>query len=225
MLTVPKEVQKSINSAKLSAALRVFLPSSISGLLCCLLAMVILGGSIGYFGYKNSDFQRDFSYFKIQKASEGNSDFDNYVDFEKTETLGSKFSQNIPLFVFWGAVGAAVYLLLASFIKGLRQAVELGSELGYVNASKIRLLGEISIHFAVRVVAALALLFFLRWFIAVIVPYVLALARITTGDFLAWQSIGYIALGWGLLTISAHIIVICLRLLILRSRIFGQTTA
>jgi hypothetical protein len=201
--------------------LKALTPSSFSVLLCTLITLAIVGGTIGIYSYKGSGLEQEVIQYRGQKAQTQNNNFQDYFAVEKSNVSTNEFLGNIPLMVFWGVVGIAVYFLIISVAAGFSQLSFTTHELDYINVERTKILKEIGLHLSVRVVAGLSLLVLLRWFLAILLPYVLSLSRIAANAIITLNGIVYTVVAASLLWGFAHILTVLLRLVFLRTRIFG----
>lgn len=130
---------------------------------------------------------------------------------------------NAVLFVLWGSVGLMVYSVVQGIAKEFKNTGDLLHELNYVHVDRHKVLGDAATRAMVRF-AALAVWWLLGWTILhKIFPYAIATAHVTAyhlSDVSSWL---HTLLGFGLCVVSMHGLIVCLRLMILRPRLTGNS--
>ncbi|HET7320635.1 MAG TPA: hypothetical protein VFI84_03590, partial [Candidatus Saccharimonadales bacterium] len=129
---------------------------------------------------------------------------------------------NMPLFLFWAGIGVIVYFFAISIAGAFGRAVEMERELGYVNAPRQRIMRNAAIHTIVRLVMLGAWVVYMELFLRILLPYSLGAAHVAATSVLA-SAIAYAVLSTSILLASLHIHVVMLRLIFLRTRIFGSS--
>lgn len=133
----------------------------------------------------------------------------------------NSFVSNIPLLLFWMAVGMIIYLCAINIVTAFGNGVELEEELNYVNAQRSKLIRyEIFLVF-IRAVILAGWLVYVQLFIRLLLPYVLAAVQAARLSGIL-SGIGQIALAALVLFISIHIHLVFLRLLLLKTRVFAD---
>ncbi|HSX35774.1 MAG TPA: hypothetical protein VLH84_02460 [Patescibacteria group bacterium] len=126
-------------------------------------------------------------------------------------------------FGFWFLVGIVVYLFIASIYNAIRQAKTFDHELQYVHVNRASLVGTAVVHFLMRAAAVLLWLGFARIFSTTILPYVASTLQSVSSHVGSATGIGILLLTTLLLAVCLHVLVILLRLLFLRPRLFRTT--
>jgi hypothetical protein len=137
------------------------------------------------------------------------------------KAIVSKFSQNqiinnLPLLVFWCGVGFVVYLLAARTVRIFGSAYDMEQELSYVHSQRTQLLREAVLHVLVRILAMVMLFLTLRLLFRQIIPEALATAHAASVS-----SIVQVVVSIAYVFLTMHVVTICLRLLLLRTRTFS----
>jgi len=131
------------------------------------------------------------------------------------------FVSNIPLLLFWMAVGLIVYLFAVNIVKAFGSGVELEEQLSYVNSQRSKLIRFEIIVAMIRAAMLAGWLLYAQIFIRLLLPYALAVAQAARLDG-ALNGIGQVALAGLVLFISIHLNLVFLRLLLLKTRVFAD---
>jgi hypothetical protein len=194
----------------------LFGPSWFSGLIVILAALALVISTVVAMNFHGSSLE-----FLINDKPEPQ------VTSTTVQSIDDRFSSNalisnIPLFIFWGAIGVIAYTFTMSIIGALQNVVDLREEMDYVHVNRRQLLREAGTHLIVRLVALLAWLAYANFSLHFLLPYVVASAQAGSGG-LGWlASTGYIVWAIVVATITLHIHVVLARLLWLRPRLFGD---
>jgi len=128
---------------------------------------------------------------------------------------------NAPLFLFWSAVGLIIYLFAVNIVTAFGSGVELEEQLTYVNSQRSKLIRyEIMVVF-IRVAILAGWLLYVQLFIRFVLPYAL-LAASTARLSSALIASSQVALAALVLFIGIHLHLVCLRLLLLKRRVFAD---
>lgn len=194
---------------------QVLTPSWLSGLVVFVISLAAVGGTIVITNYEVSGLRQEIFEVRNSGAVQG-------FDYQAitSHLAQNQLISNLPLFLFWAGLGVVVYLLATSLWGSLANAEELREEMEYVNAPRKWILRTLLVHLAVRLVVVLLWAAYLRVFLNVFLPYVLAAAHVAATS-LSVSSIGYalLALAVGFVALHAHVTL--LRLLLLKVRAFG----
>ena len=131
------------------------------------------------------------------------------------------FVSNIPLLLFWSAVGLIIYLCAANIVSAFGSGVELEEQLNYVNSSRSKLIRFEIIVVFIRAAVLAGWLLYLQLFIRLLLPYALAAAHAARLNG-ALNGIGQIGLAALVLFIGIHLHLVFLRLLLLKTRVFAD---
>jgi hypothetical protein len=196
---------------------RALLPSWLSGLVAGVVSLAAVAGTIIVTNYEVSGLRQEI--FEAQNSGTGVQGFDYQAI--TNHLAQNQLISNLPLFLFWAALGVVVYLLATGLWSGLANAEELREELDYVNAPRQWILRTILIHLTVRLMVLVLWVIYLQIFLRILLPYVLAAAHVAATSLLSFSGIGYalLALVVGLLALHVHVVL--LRLLLLKVRVFG----
>lgn len=192
-------------------------PSWLSGLLAVVVGLSLSVGVVATYQYRGSTLE-------LLRNDPGASGSIQY----NSDTINNRFKANqivsdLPLLILWGAVGLLVYSLAAKIIGAFRDAVDLEQELHYVHADRQLLIRQAFLRFALRLLALIVWLLYIRFTIHVLIPYVIAVAYAGAGAGISVEAGLYLLEATVLATLAVHLHVILLRLLLLRPRAFGQT--
>jgi len=196
---------------------QVLTPSWLSGLAAATVSLAAVAGTIVITNYEVSGLKQELFEAKNTGATVQGFDYQAIT----SHLAQNQVISNLPLFLFWAALGVVVYLLATSLWGWLANAEELREEMDYVNAPRQWILRTILIHLAVRLMVVLLWVLYLQVFLKVFVPYVLAAAHVAATNLSSLGGAGYglLALATGVLALHIHIVL--LRLLLLKVRIFG----
>ena len=194
-------------------------PSWLSGLVAGFLSLGVVVATIVISNFQGSSLQQEIFEVKAGHAS------DSVINFKAvTDNLASNsFISNLPLFLFWAALGVIVYLFATSLWGGLSKAEELREELEYVNAPREKLLKEGFISMLIRMLCLGLWIGYLEVFLKVLLPYALAAAHIAAVNLTSLTGIGYVLLALAVLFVALQIHTVFMRLVWLRLRVFGRT--
>lgn len=139
-----------------------------------------------------------------------------------TDSLAhNALASNAPLFLMWAAVGLIVYLFAVNIVTALGKGVQMEEQLNYVNSQRAKLIRYEIIIMFIRVGVLLGWLVYLQIFIRLLLPYALSAVSAARLDNLA-PEVGLITLVTVGLFIGLHVHLVFLRLLLLKTRVFGD---
>jgi hypothetical protein len=127
-----------------------------------------------------------------------------------------------PLLAFWAVIGLIVYFIVEEVIAIGRNTSELKAELGYVHASRQRLIRGTVQRLAVRIGALVLWLVFIEVFFKRIIPYSITAAQAATADLVSLQGLYYELLAFTMIALSFHIHTIFLRIVVRKPRVFAD---
>jgi hypothetical protein len=217
---MPTRITQSLGAAGSSRKLLTSLltPSWLSGLLVVTISAVAIVGTVGMNYYSSHGLQGLFNLHGIgSNASVSSTSQELSTNFSASTAVS-----DIPLFIFWAGVGIIVYSLASNIVSALRDVVDIGEELNYVNVNRRTLVRTAFGRLAIRVVILGVWFAFLRYTTRVILPFVFSITHVSTGHVSTVMAIGYPAAAIGILIICLHIHTILLRGLLLKPRLFSQ---
>jgi hypothetical protein len=193
-------------------------PSWLSGFVACLASLAVVVWTIVISRFRGSNLRQEL--FEVHASGAGISSF----DFKNvTDNLArNQVISNMPLFLFWAGIGVIVYFFAISIAGAFGKAVNLERELGYVNAPRQRLLRTAALHAILRLVMLGAWIVYLQVFLRILLPYSLGAAHVAATSALL-SAVVYAAVSAVILLVSLHMHVVMLRLIFLRTRIFGSS--
>jgi hypothetical protein len=130
-------------------------------------------------------------------------------------------ASNVPLFIFWAAVGLIVYLFAINIVTAFSSGVLLEEELNYVNSQRSKLIHFEIMVALIRAAILVGWLVYVQVFMKLLLPYALAAAHAAR---LNNMLSGLIQVGLAALTlfIGIHLQLVFLRLLLLKTRVFAD---
>jgi len=131
------------------------------------------------------------------------------------------FVSNIPLLLFWSAVGLIIYLCAANIVAAFGSGVKLEEQLNYVNSSRSKLIRFEIIVVFIRAAVLAGWLLYVQLFIRLLLPYALAAAHAARLSGVL-NGIGQIGMAALVLFVSLHLHLVFLRLLLLKTRVFAD---
>lgn len=194
-------------------------PSWLSGLIAGFASLAVVGGMVIVSNYQGSSLQQELFEAKAGQSTASVLGFRTITDNLASNSVVS----NLPLFLFWAALGVIVYFFAVSLWEVFGKAEELREELDYVNAPKKHLVRTVILHLLVRLLCLGIWLAYLQLFLRVILPYVLAAAHVAAVNLVSASGIGYTLLALAMLFVALQAHVVFLRLVWLRLRVFGGT--
>ena len=199
---------------------QVLTPSWFSGVAAIVTSLVAVLGTIIVTNYQGSSLQQQLFEAKTSGGSAAGLDYQNITNnLAQNHVIG-----NLPLFLFWAALGVIVYLLATSLWGGLSNAEELREELDYVNAPRHWIVRTVLVHLLVRLVVVLVWVAYLQLFLKVLLPYVLAVSHVAATNSLSLSGVGYAVLGLAVAFVALQAHSVLLRLFLLKVRVFGDAS-
>jgi hypothetical protein len=189
-------------------------PSWLSGFICIVLSLLITVAAIIIASPKNSVIGQDL--FAAHNASTGvNSVYQTVVtNLSRYPIIG-----DMVMAVFWGAIGLIVYIFTVNLIRALSAVATVEQEMHFVNAQRRSILSQAFLRLLTRLAALGAWLILIIFSYHTVLPYDLASAHSMTSNFGLSSSLSALT-GTVLLVVDFSIQTICLRLLLLRERVF-----
>jgi len=196
-------------------------PSLLSGSIAIVLSVIILltttwSYSVGSGAIYNLLFGKNSSVELIRTSKSSISAFTNTI-------FDNSILNKVLYFAFWMLVGLVVYIVLYLLIKGTSSAIEDAREATYANIGK----DEVARSFGLR--AGLHLLVLAGWaiywvvFARIVFPFSILATHSGLSELPHMTGWLFSLLGLAVLTLSLHIHVVFLRLLVLRVRLYDST--
>ena len=207
-----------------SDSLRLFFsllaPSLLSGAIATLIGLLLFIGPFLLIHFGNAA-QEGFLGLHIAYQQ---SSLTNVAHGVSTQFLGNPHVGQAVFLGFWGAVGLVVYLLAASLVRRSEDFFSLVHQMDYVNVVRHQYVQYHVIRAIVRIVAVVGWCLLLPNFIYKFIPYSLAAAQVSAehGTLHTWLTSLLFCLGS---VLTLHILTVLLRLMVLRPRLFGQSSA
>lgn len=137
------------------------------------------------------------------------------------QTLNSPLSYNIAVLVFAALVGLGVYTVMESLRHMLSDAMAAIEEVEYADASSKRAIARaLEVRIGLRIITGFVWLGYSIMFFNILIPALVTYAVSTPADGTFGSSIRNL-LAFSVILLGFHIHVICMRLLVLRPRLFG----
>jgi hypothetical protein len=133
----------------------------------------------------------------------------------------SQSVMNIPTVIVWAIVGLVVYVLIVELARLFNGVVYVERELRYVHGSLAATIGDLLERFFIRLVATLALVGLASYTFGQLVPQHITSAE-TVGAQATAASFGQLLMTTTLLILSLLVQTGLLRLVFLRTRLFGR---
>ncbi|MDB5185022.1 MAG: hypothetical protein JWN38_830 [Candidatus Saccharibacteria bacterium] len=133
----------------------------------------------------------------------------------------NNFISNLPLILFWAAIGFVVYSSAVRIYTTFSNAEELREEMDYVNSSRQSLIKDAVLRVILRLTAVVIWAFYVKLFFAVIAPYALTCLQITLNTSDITERLAYGVLGFAVMMVGLHFHIVLVRLISLRSRMLG----
>jgi hypothetical protein len=201
--------------------LRILLtPSTLSLTLCLLSVAAILGfGLVSYINRSGIIYQ---SLFGITDGSQLHVSSNNLASGLVGSLFANHILNEIVLFVFWNLVGLFTYCVLYISIKSFYGAWGDIQELRFINVRKDERAKILGLRVAVRVALVLITIIYGLVGVKIIVPISVIWAQSALLLLQTLHGLFYGLLSLIVLFLYIHILVIILRLLFLRVRLFGS---
>lgn len=193
-------------------------PSWLSGFAAGLTSLAVATWTIAISNFRGSNLRQEL--FEARHSGVAMSTF----DFKTiTNNLArNHFISNMPLFLFWAGIGVIVYFFAVSIAGAFSNAIEMERELAYVHAPRQRLVRTAALHTILRLVMLGVWIVYLQVFLRILLPYSLGAAHVAASSALL-NGVAYSVLAVVVLFVALQIHVVMLRLIFLRTRIFGSS--
>jgi len=190
-------------------------PSWLSGLITVCLALSITAALLLEGHYQGSDIQRQYLHWRVATDADSAGSAASTLQHSTQGIVAG-----LELFIFWYAVGTAIYLVISALYRTIASANAARRSLYYVNISRAAFLRTVYTRLALRALSLAAWCVYSVLTLRVVMPYLLG--AIHVGD-VHTPAIGAVALLMVAtlgLALAFHIHVVLLRLFLLRPRVF-----
>lgn len=191
-----------------SSISRLLTPSWLSGLLAVFVAFLLTAGFVAAFSFESSRVQQQLESWQQTQPQRALTTPDQTLPENGRPTL----QESWPLIVLWAVVGLVIYGVAATIVDSLKRAAELRESMEYVNARPEAMLKDTVEHLAMRIVAAVMLIFLLLIFFKTIIPYSITAAHASSVDVVSVDGLLYALTAFGVVLFSLHVLTIFLRL-------------
>ena len=137
-------------------------------------------------------------------------------------SLNNNLENTWPLIIFWAILGLVIYFIVETFFKTASEVKEYGDELNYVHARRGIIIRNTFEYLFLRIIAAVAWLFFINFFFKRLVPYAISAAYTSAPILKSLTGLGYALEAVLLIVVSLHIHTVFLRLVLRRPRLFSK---
>lgn len=203
---------------KSSSPLQILAPTWVVNFIGITIGILATGFVIVSSQYWGSDLRRQI--FETQDSVQSSSASATYQDVAANFASNSFLGQ-LPLLVTWACVGLIVYFFAMAIVRSLGNVVTMREELTFVNAAREDTLRRAWQSLAIRVAATIGWVIFIRLSLTYIVPYALAAANAASTGWTLMNA-GLAVLAVIILYVDVYIHAIFLRLVLLRTRVFGS---
>jgi hypothetical protein len=195
-------------------------PSIASGLITSLLAAVMLAAANFSFLLRSgllydAFFGKGTPYDLIESSRD-------YIAVTNQVILGNPAFNKFMFFAFWMMVGLMVYALLSTLGQTIAETEEKLKSLRYVHARKAQIEQDLILRLALRAIGIIIAVVFGWLFIRLIFPFCVIASQIGLSNLSRLSGWLYLVLGYGVLLLSLHALVIILRLIVLKPRLYGD---
>jgi hypothetical protein len=191
-------------------------PSGFSVIVSAFLALGTAGFILFQGQYQGSDIQQQFLNWRVT------------TDADSPSNAATSFQQNtagavsfIELFIFWYAVGTAIYLVASTVYHTIRSANEARQHLYYVNISRSEFLRSLYSKLAIRFISLAVWVGYAVLTLKILLPYLLGAIHVADEHYPAVGAVGLLAGSILGLLLMLHIHVVFFRLILLRPRAFN----
>jgi hypothetical protein len=193
----------------------LLLPSGISTLICVLLAVAVGVVVFTSTHFSGSTLEQQVG---VWRAINTENDY-SYYGGSAALTLDSAFNQ-VATFIMYALFGIVLYFFAVGLITAFRGAEEFEHELKYANVSSKQLKLAAFVHLGIRVVVVVIWFFYLKFFFGTVLFACLSWLYMAADAIATVNGIGHALLAVCVLSLSLHVHVVLLRLLVLRPRLF-----
>jgi hypothetical protein len=200
------------------AFLRLLQPSWHGGLFTILFGVVTVGILFVPLFYDGS-----WADLYFDTAKKNNTVF--YTDYSQLSSAveSSDFAGDVAVFVVWSLAGLAIYFVLASILETASHTFRFIQLLEYFKSDRQRLGVEALVRLTVRLSALVGVYLLYTYAVSDIVPFIIyATHKSLHAELL--PGILYLLLAGVLLSLTAHVLVILMRIMLLKYRIFRSNS-
>ena len=195
-------------------------PSLASGLVTSLLAIVLL--AVANFSFLlrsgllyDAFFGKGTPYDLIESSRD-------YVAVTNQVILGNPSFNKVMFFAFWMMVGLMVYALLSTLGQTIAETEEKLKSLRYIHARKAQIEHDLILRLALRAIGVITAVMYGWLFVRLIFPFCVLASQIGFSNLSSISGWLYLLLSFGVLLLSLHAVVIILRIIVLRPRLYGD---
>ena len=182
----------------------VLLPSWVSGLVCVVMALIIVAST--YFKSR-SDIGA------LQEGFQGFQAVFGPLYHRLTDRLAqNNIASNLPLLMLWAAVGAAVYIVAVRLFTTFSNTAALEQTMFYSNVKRDSFVRSVAISYGLRLVALFVWFIYCSVFFKTMLPVIITEARK-----------GSLIISVVSLVLALHAHIIFARLIMLRLRVFSDS--
>jgi hypothetical protein len=135
---------------------------------------------------------------------------------------GNHYLNDVLLFLLWGSIGLVVFMIVQGLWVELSRASDLAHQLNYINADRGSIVRGAFIRALVKTAAFIAWWVLFRYAIFTVAPYTITAAHTLALHPAALSNWEHGILAFVVCIVVIHILVVLMRLMVLRSRVFGQ---
>lgn len=195
-------------------------PSLISGLITIVLALMML--AVANFSFLlrsgllyDAFFGKGTPYDLIESSRD-------YVTVINQVILGNPTFNKFMFFAFWMMVGLMVYALLSTLGQTIAETEQKLKSLRYIHARKAQIEQDLILRLALRTTGVIAGLMYGWLFVRLIFPFCVLASQIGLSNLSSLYGWLYLTLSFAVLVLALHAVVILLRLIVLRPRLYGD---
>ncbi len=196
-------------------AWQILQPSWFSSFISLTLAIVISLSAVITAEIKYSSFAQDI--FAVHNAASAK--FSSSYQTIAGNLGRYQIINDLVVLLFWMGIGLVAYFFLSRLIKGLSAAYKVEQELHYVNSKPRKVLRESGLHLLLRLIGLLLWWIVLQLLFNQLLPYDLASSSAIVKQFTVINSL-WLVLATFLLVVNFSLQAACLRLMVLRRRLF-----
>lgn len=208
------------NRYELGLVRLLLIPSFLSTSVSLIIALGIFAAKLLQTGNNKSSIERSISAFSniswVQNATQAFHTVIAYID-------NAQFTGTLTLALFWSCVGLLVYALLLRAKTAVGEAHALQSELHYANQNRKAFVMSFLERLGLRLVTLIVLLGSIRYILKNVSPKVNKTFTEVVHNNLSFEAVGKWFLAILIIIAVLHVLVVLIRLLFLRVRLFSQT--
>jgi hypothetical protein len=135
--------------------------------------------------------------------------------------FGNPTLNKLIFFIFWCLVGLVVYFLLSGIGRTMAAISETAHESRYLHLKKLQFEEQVSLRLMTYSMSLMGIFLYSIFFIRTLFPFSILCGRIGVGSIDTLSGWLYLGAGFIVLSLSIHIFIVLIRLLLLRPRIYG----